>query len=216
MPAIIFDFDGTILDTESTEFAAWQAIYARFGQQLEPLLWGRGVGTWNGFDPLAHLESRVGHALNPAQRQALQAEQHADNLARIAEQPILPGVRELIALAEAKGWPLAIASSSDQTWVEGHLARLGLRDHFAVLKTRYDVAAVKPDPALYLAALTALGVAPAEALAIEDSPNGAKAALAAGLRVLVVPNPVTRLLAWPAGIERLENLLEAVALLATA
>ena len=201
--ALIFDFDGTILDTESPEFDVWQGVYARYGASLEIAEWGKGVGTWDAFDPHAHLEALTGTTLDP---HALRAEvrERVHETIRVLE-PI-PGVPETIRAAQHRGLRLAVASSSSRDWVTEHLARLGLLDSFESLSTRYDVERVKPDPGLYLHALAQLGLEPAQAIAIEDSPNGAKAALAAGIRTLVVPNPVTRTLEFPRGATRLERL----------
>ena len=86
---------------------------------------------------------------------------------------------------------LAIASSSPHWWVDGHLTRLGLRAAFETLATADDVERVKPDPALYALALQRLGVAAAEAFAVEDSPHGVAAARSAGLACIAVPGPMT-------------------------
>ena len=86
----------------------------------------------------------------------------------------------------------AVASSSSLGWVEGHLVRLGLREHFTGIRCRDHVKRTKPDPDVYLAALEHLGLRPSEAIAIEDSPHGVSAAKAAGLVCVAVPNEVTR------------------------
>jgi HAD superfamily hydrolase (TIGR01509 family) len=104
---------------------------------------------------------------------------------------------------------LAIASSSSREWVHGWANTLGVLEFFAATATKDDVLRVKPDPALYLVALERLGVASSDALALEDSPNGARAALAAGLRCVVIPNEVTRTLEFPEGAHRLESLSDA-------
>ncbi len=201
--ALIFDFDGTILDTESPEFDVWQGVYARHGEVLEIAEWGKGIGTWDAFDPHAHLERLTGSALD---LDALRSEVRERVHETIRALEPISGVQETIRAAQDRGLRLAVASSSSRDWVTEHLARLGLLDSFESLSTRYDVERVKPDPGLYLHALTRLHLDPAQALAIEDSPNGAKAALAAGIRTLVVPNPVTRTLEFPSGATRLERL----------
>jgi putative hydrolase of the HAD superfamily len=86
---------------------------------------------------------------------------------------------------------VGLASSSPVEWAERFLARLGLRDRFAVLATRERVARSKPAPDLYELALAELGVTAGDALAVEDSPNGVAAAKAAGLFCVAVPNPLT-------------------------
>jgi putative hydrolase of the HAD superfamily len=120
----------------------------------------------------------------------------------------LPGVVERLQEAASRGLPLAVASSSGRDWVEGHLGRLGLRDHFAQLRCKEDVPRVKPDPALYRAAAAALGVAPGEALAFEDSPNGTAAARAAGMACVAVPGPMTAGLDFAGAALRMASLAE--------
>jgi beta-phosphoglucomutase-like phosphatase (HAD superfamily) len=101
-----------------------------------------------------------------------------------------------------------VASSSSVGWVDGHLRRLGLRDAFAVVRCAGDVPRVKPDPALYLSVLEATGIPAAEALALEDSPNGVLAAKRAGLACVAVPNPLTARLDLGAADLRLGSLAE--------
>lgn len=188
--ALIFDFDGLILDTETPDYEAWRDIYLEFGQELSAETWGQIVGgnSATSFEPLPHLEELTGRdlsALNLNQRA------DADRLARIYAMPLLPGVTETLRAAHAHGLKLGIASSSPHEWVDGHLRRLGLFDAFQVVLCREDVPAPKPDPALFLAVLRALDTAPAEAIALENSPNGVKAARRAGVFVVAVPNPLT-------------------------
>ena len=110
----------------------------------------------------------------------------------VLKQAILPGVEEYIREAKARGMKVGLASASWGDWAPGHLERLGLHVHFDAIKTAADVERVKPDPALYLAALDALGLDATEAIALEDSPNGIAAAKAAGLFCVAVPNAMTR------------------------
>ena len=92
------------------------------------------------------------------------------------------------------GLRLAVASSSSRQWVAGHLERCGLLQHFHTVRCRNDadVGIGKPDPAVYYAALRSLGVEAREAIALEDSPRGAEAALNAGIFTVAIPNDVTR------------------------
>ncbi|PZA06090.1 MULTISPECIES: HAD family phosphatase [unclassified Meiothermus] len=190
MRALIFDLDGTIFDSETAIFRAWQRVYAEQGAALALETWLPLLGTNEvRFDPLAHIEDLVGH---PIDRGAVLERARTLEREYVEATDVLPGVREWIAQAQAAGLGLAVASSSGRSWVEGHLRRLGLREFFSVLRTRDDVERTKPDPALFLRAAEGLGVEPAEALVIEDSLNGIRAAKAAGMRVVAVPNPLTR------------------------
>ena len=187
---LIFDFDGLILDTELPEFDAWQSVYAEHGAALSMDAWAICVGTAaDVFDPIADLEQQIGRALDG---ETIHRQHKALRLSIIHAQPILPGVVDVLNDAKARGLKLAVASTSRRAWVAGHLERLGLIDYFDCLRCGDEVENVKPAPDLYRAALDCLGLAPNEAIAFEDSPNGVLAATRAGLYCVAVPNPVTR------------------------
>lgn len=188
--ALVFDFDGTILDTESPDYASWHEVYEEHGHELPHDLWLTRVGgSGEGFDPHGHLETLIGQMLD---REALRARRRSRNLELIQEQEVRPGVLDYLDDARKLGLRLAIASSSPVSWVEGHLTRLGLLGYFERLCTADDVPRVKPDPALYRLAVERLGVPPEAAIAIEDSHNGMLAATGAGLICVVCPNEITR------------------------
>ncbi|GGR24366.1 HAD-IA family hydrolase [Deinococcus ruber] len=184
--ALVFDFDGTILDTETPEFRHWEALYTRHGRTLALSDWQQGVGTWDAFDPWAGLPEAV-----QAQREHVHTELQARVHADLKTADLRPGVREVLEQARAAGLRLALCTSSSHAWVDPWLEHHGLAGVFEAEATRDDVARVKPDPELYVLACARLGLPPANCLAIEDSYNGASAAAAAGMRVLVVPNDVT-------------------------
>lgn len=189
LKAIIFDLDGTILDTETPEFVSWQEAYAGHGAVLEPAVWQRAIGTADsGWDPYAHLESLVG---GPIDRTSLGATRRArfDELMSPAEPR--DGIVSWLDEARDLGLRVGLASSSGAAWVVRFLDALGLRDRFEVLATRDRVARSKPAPDLYELALRVLGVTARAALAVEDSPNGIAAAKAAGLFCVAVPNTLT-------------------------
>ncbi len=193
--ALIFDFDGLILDTETPDFHVWQTIYQEHGFELPHEEWGKIVGGYG----LAHFDAAE-HLISLAQGQldavSLRDRHRSESRALTLEQPILPGVIDYIQTAKRLGLKLAIASSSQHSWVDTHAKRLGIFDHFDVVVCADDVGAgrTKPNPDLYLLALNRLQVQNNEALVFEDSPNGVKAASQAGIFVVAVPNPVTSLL----------------------
>lgn len=190
LQAIVFDFDGTILDTETPEYETWQETYRGHGVELPLAEWVRCVGGGSElFNPYDYLEELAGC---PVDRDEIRAVRRQRFLDRVQAQPVMPGVLALMDAAEEQGLKLAVASSSTRDWVESNLQRLGLRARFGAVLTAADVARVKPDPALYQMAAEALGVAPARALAIEDSYNGLLGAKGAGLSCVVVPNAITR------------------------
>lgn len=186
--ALVFDFDGLILDTEAPEFEAWQAIYAAHGVELPFEAWASCIGTVGAFNPYEDLEARLGRPLDLAR---ITAEHGGDFARRLEAEALRPGIADYLVDGRRLGLRLGVASSSSRTWVEGHLARLGLREHFHAIRCGDEVERVKPEPHLYLAAVDALGVAPSRALAFEDSPNGVRAAKRAGLLCVAVPNPLT-------------------------
>ena len=189
--ALIFDFDGLIVDTESPALESWKEIFREYGQELSLDRWALNVGRGESLDVVGDLQQLVGRTLDA---EALKAQRRARHIQMIEALPILPGVVERIEEAQKLGLGLAVASSSSRLWVAGHMKRLGLIQHFDAIRTRTDpdVGIGKPDPAVYLAALRSMGVEAREAIALEDSPRGVEAALNAGIFTVVIPNDVTR------------------------
>ena len=186
--AIVFDFDGLILDTEGPIYQSWLEVYEAHDVVLPFELWVKTVGSSNqAFQPQHHLEERLGRPLT----QQVIDRRVERRVELVLAQPLLPGVAGLVDEAGAAGLKVGVASSSSKDWVSGHLERLGLLARFDCIRCRDDVQRVKPEPDLYLAVVDCLGVPASEAVAIEDSPNGIAAAKSAGLRCVVIPNPIT-------------------------
>ena len=156
--ALIFDFDGLLVDTETPAFESWQALYAEYGHELTLDLWQGALGTSHGFDALAHLAAL---AVQPIDQSALLARRMAAKHVLSAEQPLLPGAREILGQADALGLPCAVASSSSRDWVLGWLHHHGIDAAFACIRTADDVARTKPAPDLFLSAAACLGAPPA-------------------------------------------------------
>ncbi|MBC8079741.1 MAG: HAD family hydrolase [Gorillibacterium sp.] len=186
--AVIFDFDGLILDTESHEFAIYQEIFQEHGAELTLEVWGKEIGTASDFNPYLHLEECVGRTLNVADLKKEMQEKFGH---RMDVELLRPGVEEYIKAAKSAGLRVGLASSSPASWVHGHLSRYGILELFECIRTSDNVSQVKPDPELYLQVLDEFGISPEEALVFEDSPNGALAAERAGIRCVIVPNTVT-------------------------
>ena len=189
--AFLFDFDGLILDTELASRAGWELLYREHGHELPTDLWATLVGTthapWN---PMDHLEELVGE---PLEREALNERRYAHEIALIEAEELRPGIEEYFAAARRHKLKRAIVSSSTRRWVDMHLERLEEAVGWdAIYTADDDPARAKPSPALYLEALRTLGVDASEAVAFEDSPNGVRAAKAAGIFCIAVPNDVTR------------------------
>ena len=203
--ALIFDFDGLILDTETPDFAAWAEVYREYGKTLEQSRWLNGLGTHGGFDAAAELAAQLGGSVSVAALHAQFAPRYRERCARAELQP---GVREMLAAAQAAHLPTAVASSSNSDWVEGWLAHHGIRAMFACVRTRDDVQRVKPAPDLFLSAAACLAMPPAECLVFEDSPNGMRAAAAAGMRCVAVPIAINQAVELPPVALKLRSLAE--------
>jgi HAD superfamily hydrolase (TIGR01509 family) len=206
LKAVIFDFDGTILDTESPTFEAWQRLYEAHGHVLSFDEYSAAIGAdYNAFDPRRTLEQRCGRQLD---WERLDAERRSGCLEVICGQPPLPGICRLLEEAHDLKLRCAIASSSPSDWVRGHLDRVGLLKHFDFISCAENGCPPKPSPEVYLRALRGLGVTAGEALAIEDSPNGVLATQRAGIHCVIVPNQLTRMMRFPPEVEMLASLDE--------
>jgi HAD superfamily hydrolase (TIGR01509 family) len=187
---IIFDFDGTILDTEVPFFEVWQETYRLYGYELSLAEWAVSLGTSpDSFDPAGVLQQKIGKSID---REKITESTHQKSLKIIQQLPPIPGVTKFLMDATSQGLKLAVASSSDRPWVVGHLKRLQLSDYFSHICTQEDVKLVKPDPALFLCAASMLALKPSELIVIEDTPHGITAAKTAGMYCIAVPNDLTK------------------------
>jgi HAD superfamily hydrolase (TIGR01509 family) len=184
--ALIFDFDGTVLDTEMPVYRGWADLYAEHGVELDLVWWQSIIGTNEDPDLFALLEASVG-PLDPSWRDWRRGRR--DEL--LHAQPIRPGVLEWLDEAEALDVPVGIASSSPIEWVERHLDRIGLLERFGCFACCNDVIPAKPDPTSYRLACEALHADPRQSVAVEDSPHGVTAATGAGLFTIAVPHDLT-------------------------
>lgn len=192
---LCLDFDGTIIDSEESAFDAWRQIYEKHGFRLELPEWlpcvGRGGIPW-----AERLSELSGVDERELQRERDEAKyRHAEKL------PCRPGIQDLLGAACDLRLPTAVVSNAEGAWIRHHLDRLGLSDRVDVVVAREDFSHPKPAPESYLIASRKLGASPERCLAVEDSPVGARAVSAARMRLLYVPNRITRHLesdpAWP-------------------
>lgn len=194
MKAIIFDFDGTIIDTETAWYYAFRDRYKEYGVELTLEQYSLCLGTsLDAFNPYTYLNTELKLGIDEDKFRDII---HRDHAERMSRERIRDGVLDVLRHAKAAGLRIGLATSSKREWIDAHLDQLGIRDYFEVIRTADDVSRVKPDPDLYIQAVAALEVKPHEAVAIEDSPNGARAAVAAGMHCVIVPNELTKMLAF--------------------
>lgn len=188
--ALIFDFDGLILDTETAEVEIWNDLYAQAGIafDMEAYIGTIGSNSPTDFHPATLLADRDGE-----ERSFDQIRKDFREIIHLHCEKLEPmeGVVELLISSKAKGYLLAVGSSAAYSWIHKHLTRLGLLDAFDAIVTFDNVERAKPAPDIYLKVLETLGVSPENALVFEDSQNGVLAAHRAGIRAIAVPNPIT-------------------------
>ena len=188
-PAILFDFDGVLVDTEWAIYQSWLRVFEANGHDLPLEIYTRCIGsdfaTWS---PKTHLEDITGNGFD---WHDLDARRQTEITGELTDAGPMPGAVELLDQLAASRTPCAVVSSSSHHWVDGWLERLGLAGYFQTTVCRGDAPAIKPAPDLFLTAAARLGVEPASCLVIEDSLNGVIAARAAGMDVWAVPNRVT-------------------------
>ena len=204
--AIIFDFDGLIIETERPSYQSWQEIYQSFGHNLPLSTWEINIGTTRGeFNPRLELEKLVGGKID---WEVAEARRQAIENALIEAQPILPGAEGYLWDSRQLGLKIGLASNSSRRWVVGQLTRIELVKYFDCIYTADEVEQLKPAPESYRCVLHGLGVNADAAIALEDSPIGIRAAKAAGLFCVAVPNEMTRRLSMAEADYRLESLAE--------
>jgi HAD superfamily hydrolase (TIGR01509 family) len=184
--AIVFDFDGLLMDTETTLFECWKYEWRRHGLDLDQATFFADHGGDITNERYRQLADAVGpeydyqtsHARRTAYREELNR-----------QLGLRDGVEAWITQAHDAGLRCAVASSSPEQWVTGLLGRTGLLNAFTAMAFGNEVPAHKPAPDVYQLALSRLGLAPAQAVAVEDTPHGVAAAKAAGMTAIAIPNP---------------------------
>jgi HAD superfamily hydrolase (TIGR01509 family) len=182
---VIFDLDGLLLDSEQVWDAAREELAEERGGRWHPQaqrdMMGMSSPEWSRYmhdviglpEPPEEINAEVVRRLERRYREQL---------------PVIPGAREAVERLAGR-WPLALASSSNRELIELALELMGIDDRFKATVSSEEVARGKPAPDVYLEAAHRLGIEPARATAIEDSHNGIRAAKAAGMRVVAIPNP---------------------------
>lgn len=187
--AVFFDFDGLIVDTEWPIYQAWHDTFNDHGHPLPLEMFTQCIGTdFNTWSPKTHLEELTGKTIN---WEALDSDRQNKIEQNLVGAPPMPGIPEAVQAGEVAGLQLAVVSSSSHGWVDGWLEKISLVDPFHTTVCRGDAERIKPEPDLYLEASRRLSVDPAHCLVVEDSVNGLKAARAAGMQNVAIPNRVT-------------------------
>ena len=184
--AVIFDMDGLLLDSEVLAIQSLRDAGRSLGVDLPVEFCHRMIGT-----PLDHCRALVMERFGPGfplDRYFALQEAQLETLVASGRLALKGGVAELLDGLDAHGIPRAIATSSSRVRTDHHLGLVGIAGRFEHIVTRDDVARGKPNPDPFLKAASLLGVAPARCLALEDSHNGVRAAHAAGMRVVMVPD----------------------------
>lgn len=181
--AVIFDMDGTLVDSERVIMDAWLAATRDLGLTLQPDDYMRVVGL-NTAESDEILATLFG---DPETLSAVRRSVH-ERLTSAAAYPLKHGAMELLTTLRELGIPCAVASSSFAHEIEERLTRAGVLHFFAAIAGGDEVDRGKPDPAVYRLAAARLGISPTHCLAFEDSPHGAASASAAGATVVFVPD----------------------------
>jgi len=202
--ALIFDFDGTIIDTETPWYVAFREAYNEYGVELTQELYSQCVGTdLNRFDPYEYL---ITEKKLPIDREVFRSSIHLRHKELMDLENIRPGVIEYLEAAKDARLRIGLASSSPMKWVGKYLDQLNIRHYFECIRTSDHVTHVKPDPELYIQTLECLQVKADEAIAIEDSLHGARAAAAAGMHCVVTPNEMTSFMEFDSVFHRANSL----------
>jgi putative hydrolase of the HAD superfamily len=202
--ALVFDFDGLIVDTESLWFDVYKDVLVEYDCELKLEDFALSIGTKD--DVLYERLTKI--ARKPINRIEIDRKTHERYQQQMSQLHLREGVNEYLKAAKELGLKIGLASSSSRFWVQGFLEKFNIKEFFEVVKTSDNVKKVKPDPELYLQAIQELGVKPYEALAFEDSKNGLIAATKAGLHCVIVPNSVTSFLDFSGHLHRLSSMEE--------
>ena len=187
--AVVFDFDGLMVDTETPAYHAFCKVYGEYGQQLPLETYAQCVGTsFDVFNPYTYLAEILQHSVDSDVIRKQVDVRYRELLQHIEPRP---GVLDYLKDARRLGLGIALASSSYFNWIEPYLTKFDLHGYFDSINTADLVQQVKPDPELYMLSLQKLNVRPEEAISFEDSLNGFTAARKAGLRTVIVPNEMT-------------------------
>lgn len=183
---VIFDMDGLMLDTESIAKSCWARAFAATGLAMPHELYLSMIGR-NKRDGAELLRDAFGPGFDFEETYAQCSVFYEEHVSRHGT-PLKPGVRELLEELSALRVPLAVATSTRNPKARQRLEQAGLLHYFSVVVAGNEITRGKPAPDIYLEAARLLGIDPAQSFALEDSHAGVRAAHAAGLKVIMVPD----------------------------
>ena len=204
--AALFDFDGTIVDTEWSIYQEVLVIFQREGQELPLEKYSQCIGSsYEEWSPQTYLEELTGKKYD---WESIREERNKRIRARLENEGLMAGVIESLEATKRAGLRLGVVSSSSHEWVDNWLEKLGLGECFETVTCREDAEKIKPAPDLFLKGAERMACAPEACLVIEDSRNGMLAAKEAGMSVVVVPNRVTEVSDFSEAEYRISSLSE--------
>ncbi|MBN1601865.1 MAG: HAD family phosphatase [Chitinispirillaceae bacterium] len=190
LDAVVFDFDGVVIDTETARYEVWKKIFEEYGQVLPREIWVKSIGRSEYVvNPCDLLRGITGRDIDVDQLWLYQKKME-DRY--IAGKPLTAGLVERLNEVKAAGARIAIASSASRRYVEKHLKDRDIFGYFDTLVCRDDVIKHKPDPEPYRNAVESLGAELSFSLAVEDSPAGIESAVSAGLFCVAIAGNMTR------------------------
>jgi HAD superfamily hydrolase (TIGR01509 family) len=187
---IVIDFDGLIRDTETPELRSWESIYQEYGTPFPIKEYIKNIGSvLNDNSPIQYLTKKLNSEKIPQSKIRQKFNKLKSYL--IEKEHLHPGTLGYLKEVASLGPRIGLASSSDSTWINYHINRLGLRKYFYCILTKDDANQVKPFPDIYLLSLSWLGLNNSEVIVFEDSLNGVSTAKSAQLFSIAIPNQAT-------------------------
>lgn len=202
--AVLFDFDGTMMDTEWIIYEEVQRIFHNEGEELPLEEYSKCIGSsYETWSPQTYLEELTGKTYD---WDTLRADRDQRIRSRMETQGLIDGVIDALEFTKAQGLRLGVVSSSSHDWVDKWIDKYGVRHFFEHITCRGDAPRIKPAPDLFLKGAERMSLDPAKCLVVEDSRNGMIAAQEAGMAVFAVPNRVTAVCDFSEALQQLESI----------
>ncbi len=202
--AVLFDFDGTLVDTEWSIYEENCAIYAKEGQELPLEKYAQCIGSsYDTWSPQTYLEELTGKTFD---WETIREERNKKIRARLETQGLMEGALEALEFTKSRGLRMGVVSSSGHSWVDNWLEKLGIEHYFESVTCRGDAPRIKPAPDLFIKGAERMNLSPKKCLVLEDSRNGMLAALEAGMDVIAIPNRITKVSDFTEATIKLDSL----------